>query len=385
MWNIRTPAQTAAIFDRHFSEYGKAFDLVASDNPLRVEANMARRIAATYWPPQFATSMGFNFDCVVYHSYEPNAFAAYRDGEHWTGISTSLVYVLAELAVRMAAVFPIGDPDDPPLALIGADGAGFRFKHADFAHPKEDAARFFRQAHAFGPLRRRLLNVLWLDSQVLVWRHELFHATLGHTRFLQSHFGIGSLTEAPRNGTTVTDGDVSRMLRALEFHADWAAFGSVLKMATSNHDAAGSDLRKRLGDRWRAASMIASVIMLPAFFGAAEERGAPAGIDHPSAAARLSIFLSRIGELSDPALRDEWRRGSGIALRVFDELSRQHPDFAQFGMMLSEESLSAADVERIACIDDFDSLQNELVPFAALPLGHPHQGGVDPLPGDDAD
>lgn len=82
-------------------------------------------------------------------------------------------------------------------------------------------------------------------------------------------------------------------------------------------------------------------------------------------------------------LRDEWRRGSNLVLRVFDALGKQQSDFAIFGPMLSDEALTAADAERVACIDDFDNLQEELVPFAVLPLGHPHQGSVDPLPTDD--
>jgi len=324
--------------------------------------------------------MGFTFNCVVFDGYEPNAFAAHRDGEHWSAMSTGMIYVLAELAVRLAAVFPIHDPDEPPLDLEAAAGAGFRYDREDFRQSHAEAARFFNQADGFGYLRRRLLNTLWLDSQVLIWRHELFHGALGHTRFLDEIFGLGALNEGPTNRADAPDEEVLPILRALEFHADWAAFGSVLKMANSNYDAAGIDLQKRFGVQWRAASMIAAVLILPAYFAGAEHRGAPAGVTHPSAAARLSIFLSRVSEFKDPALRDAWRRGSALALDVFDRLSRQHDDFAIFGELLSDAALAAGDAERIACIDVFDVLQDDLLPFAALPLGHPHQGSVDPLP-----
>lgn len=248
MWQNQSFGGTAMLFDRFFPGYGKAVDLSEGDSPLRAEAHMARRIASLYWPPEYAASIGFGFDCVVYDSYEPNAFSAFQGDEHWTGMSTSMVYVLAELAVRVAAVFPIEVPDEPPVDLEHGLSAGFRYDRSDFGQSQAEADRFFRQTRSFGPLRKRLVNTLWLDCQVLVWRHELFHATLGHTRFLQTRFGIASLTEAPRSSVPAAeDRDLLRISRALEFHADWAAFGSVLKMATSNHDAAGIDLQRRLG------------------------------------------------------------------------------------------------------------------------------------------
>jgi hypothetical protein len=346
---------------------------------------MARRIAALYWPREFAASCGFDFECVVTDSYTANAFAAHEGGIHWVAITTGMVYTLAELAVRVAADFPLPGNDESPIALVGADGLGFRYEKADFLDGVDGGTRFFRQTNAFGPKRLRLVNAIWLDAQTLIWRHEMFHASLGHTRYLDATFGLKSLNEYPDPSQQPLPLDLHVTLCALEFHADWAAFGSVLKLFQSNLDAAGSDLQKRFGLRWRAASLMAAVFLLPAFFRVAEQRGAATSGTHPSAAARLSIFLARVEELPDPTVREEWRRGTALALSAFRSLAAKHADFRAFDDMLSDAALEAGYAERLADIDAFEALQERLMPYAVLPLGHPHQGSVEPLSlGDEA-
>ena len=385
MWKGRSHQELAGLFAEAFPGEGELIDLAEGDSPLRREAAISRRIAALYWPPEFAGSCGFDFECVVYDSYAANAFAAFASGIHWIALSTGMLYTLAELAVRVAAAFPIPGDIEPRVVLTGAEGAGFRYDPADFRGSVDDASAFFRQALQFGKTRSRLLNTLWLDSQTLVWRHELFHASLGHTRYLQMAFGVKALSEYPRPAGPRVPPDQNATRRALEFHADWAAFGSILKLAQSDFDPSGSDLRKLLGLEWRAASWMAAILLLPAFVRGAELRGAPKSLTHPSAAARFSIFLTRILELPDETVREKWIRGTGIALRAFRAMGEVHTDFGGFAELISDDALEEGSAERVACIDDFDPLQDALIPYAVLPLGHPHQGNIEPLPRDEAE
>ncbi|WAC49775.1 hypothetical protein OVA03_07710 [Asticcacaulis sp. SL142] len=152
--------------------------------------------------------MNFDFECVVYQFYNTNAFSAYRDGVHWTGISTGLLYALAELAFRVAATFPLEDETEPPIILTGATGAGFRYSEADFERGVELGERLFKQAEAFGMTRMRLMNTIWLDAQTLIWRHELFRAPLGHTRFLDANLGLSAIVEIAHGLPTSEDEDV---------------------------------------------------------------------------------------------------------------------------------------------------------------------------------
>jgi hypothetical protein len=379
MWKGRSHQELARAFAQEFPDEGELVDLSLGDSPLRQEAAMARRIAALYWPRDFAASCSFDFECVVSDSYLTNAFAAHAGNIHWISITTGMLFTLAELSVRVGAEFPVPADNEPPVTLTGADGVGFRYDRADFDDSIDKATQFFRQTDKFGPTRLRLVNAIWLDAQTIIWRHEMFHSSLGHTRYLAATFGLKSFNEYPDRRRPAPPPNLHSTLRALEFHADWAAFGSVLKMSQSNFDATGSDLQKRFGLTWRAASLMAAMLLMPAFFRVAELRGAPESVTHPSAAARLSIFLTRILELPDPSVREEWTRGTGLALQAFRSMAAKHADFQAFDDMLSDSALDAGDAERIACVDDFDALQDKLIPYAVLPLGHPHQGSVEPL------
>jgi len=382
MWKGRSHEERSRAFARAAEDCGPVLDLSAGDSLLRQQAASAQAIAALYWPRNFAMSCGFDFECVVYDDYASNAFATHAAGVHWIAVSSGMVYTLAELAVRVAADFPVPGDAEAPITLVGADGSGFRYERPDFNDSIADAGRFFCQTDQFGPIRRRLVQTLWLDAQTLVWRHELFHASLGHTRYVDASFGLRALMEYPGSTVPRPEAELHRVLRALEFHADWAAFGSTLKLVRSKLDPAGSELQP-LGTPWRAASLMAATLLLPAFFRVAEMQGAPKSDTHPSAAARLSIFLSRIEELPDPAERAEWLQGTGLALRAFKSMAARHADFAAFAQMLGEQALDEGSSERLACIDEFDTLQEALAPYAVLPLGHPHQGSIDVLPTDD--
>lgn len=384
MWKDRSHEERLKAFAQAAPGCGPLLDLSAGDSVLRRQAADAQAIAALYWPRGFAASCGFDFECAVYHDYASNAFATHADGVHWIAVSSGMVYTLAELAMRVAADFPTPDDAEAPITLVGAEGSGFRFEQPDFNDSIDEAGRFFRQIDLFGPIRRSLVQTLWLDAQTLIWRHEFFHASLGHTRYVDAAFGLRALMEYGGSTVQRPEAELRKVLRALEFHADWAAFGSTLKLVRSKLDPAGGKLRP-LGSRWRAASLMAATLLLPAFFRLAETRGAPTSDTHPSAAARLSIFLSRIEELPDSAERAEWRQGTGLALQAFQSMAARHADFAAFAQMLGEQALDEGASERLACIDDFDSLQEVLAPYAVLPLGHPHQGSIDALPTDDND
>jgi hypothetical protein len=131
--------------------------------------------------------------------------------------------------------------------------------------------------------------------------------------------------------------------------------------------------------------MMAAVLMLPTFFRVAETRGVPRALTHPSAAARLTIFLARLEEIDAPDIRHAWLEGAGLAIDAYRTLARDDPQFSAFDTMLTEQAMDEAVHERLACIDVFDALQEFLAPHAVLPLGHPHQGGIDALPMDEDD
>ena len=60
----------------------------------------------------------------------------------WAGVSVALVFSLAELAMRIAAVFLTPDPDDKPVVLSESEGKGFRFTPKDFSDSQEEASGF---------------------------------------------------------------------------------------------------------------------------------------------------------------------------------------------------------------------------------------------------
>lgn len=365
----------AADFARLYPEYGAPH--AVSENQTLKEAEFARRIAAAYWPREFAQDIGFDVSAFVYSSYSANAFAGWAEGRHWIGTSTGLIYALAELCMRIAAVFPLPDTaQSPPVPLAAAEGTGFRFRKADFADPIAHSRAFFRQASQFSRARLRVLNTLWLDCLVQIWRHEMFHAALGHTRYIQSLFGLKTLSE--RMNDQAPARDETETLAALEFHADWAAFGSILRASLSGMDPAGADLRTALGPAHRHAITVAAGLALPFYFAHDERRSGRKPATHPSAAARLVCFLARIDEL-DTVERETWNAAVEIAVSAMRATARASRDFAFFADFASEEALALARTEWLARADRFEAIQEYLAPYAVLPLGHPHQGAILPL------
>ena len=365
----------AADFARLYPECG-APRVVLDDDVLK-EAEFARRIAAAYWPPDFARDIGFDFSAFVYNSYGANAFAGWEEDRHWIGMSTGLLYALAELCTRVAAAFPLPDTAEaPPVTLPAADGTGFRFRKADFGDPIEHNRAFFQRAGLFPKLRLRVLNTLWLDCLVQIWRHELFHAALGHSRYIRSRFGLRTLSE--RMNDSAPAPDAAETVAALEFHADWAAFGSILRTSLSGMDPAGSDLCASLGAVHRHAITVAAGLALPLYFAHDERRAGARPATHPSAAARLVCFLARIDEL-EPEKRETWNAAVELAVSVMRTLAREHRDFAVFDAFAGTDELTRARAEWLIRADRFEAMQEALAPYAVLPLGHPHQGAILPL------
>lgn len=365
----------AADFARLYPEYGAP--RAVSENDVLKEAEFARRIAAAYWPRDFAREIGFDFSAFVYASYGANAFAGWEEGRHWIGMATGLIYALAELCMRIAAVFPLpGSAQSGPVRLAAADGTGFRFRKADFADPIEHNRAFFQQASQFSQVRMRVLNTLWLDCLVQVWRHEMFHAALGHTRFIQSRFGLRTLSE--RMGDDMPAPGEAETIAMLELHADWASFGSILRLSLSGMDPAGADLRTALSPTHRHAITVAAGLVLPFYFAHAERRAGAKPATHPSAAARLVCFLARIEEL-DAAERDVWHAAVALAVSSMGAVARESQDFVFFADFASDQALALARTEWLERADRFDEIQERLAPYAVLPLGHPHQGAILPL------
>ena len=81
-----------------------------------------------------------------------------------------MVYTLAELAVRVAADFPVPRDGEPPVTLTGAEGVGFRYERLDFRDSIAEASQFFRQTEKFGQIRLRLLNTIYLARRA---NHDL--------------------------------------------------------------------------------------------------------------------------------------------------------------------------------------------------------------------
>lgn len=52
--------------------------------------------------------------------------------------------------------------------------------------------------------------------------------------------------------------------------------------------------------------------------------------------------------------------------------------------MLGDRALDEGWSERLARIDEFDTLHEALAPYAVLPLRHPHQSSIDTLPANEA-
>ncbi|TPE47875.1 hypothetical protein [Amaricoccus solimangrovi] len=369
----------AVTFLRLFPERGHAVELAHDLSELRRQADHAMRIAAGYWPRDFAESCGFDYRCFVYDRYAPNAFAAFREGRHWIGLSSGLVYVIAELAVRAAAAADI--PGSSPCAAEpdAHRGFGFRFSDEAFRGGQEETARFFRQTQDFDQARMRVMNAIWLDAQTLVWRHEFFHASLGHTRFADHALGLGALDE---DAAPPDNPDGFEILRAMEFHADWAGFGSMIKASRSGLDPVGSDLVKRFGLRFRVAVMTAAVLLLPLFFRVAEDHAPSTARTHPHAATRLQIFLLRVSDIDEPNERGIWEAGALDAIGWLVSYARRNSEFSAIAGMLDDATWKVANRERQRCIDVFDALQEVLGPYAVLPLGHPHQGDIAPIPTD---
>ncbi|MDE4142138.1 hypothetical protein [Phaeobacter gallaeciensis] len=372
--------ERAQVFRRLFPKNGELLDLLSSKSELRRSANDALRNAQTYWPAEFARSCDFSYSCSVYDRFAPNAFAAYRDGHHWVCMSSGLIYVIAELAVRAASAMVIPDETAEGANVARDAGFGFRFFDEDFRGDKEATAEFFRQTHSFSQARLRVLNALWLDAQTLVWRHELFHASLGHTRFADAGLSLGSLNEAPT--ASEIPPKYHEIIKAMEFHADWAAYGSMIKTTRSDLDAVASDLVRRFGLRFRVYVMTTAVMLLPLFFRVAETVTSTKPVLHPSPETRLQTFLFRLEEIDNDKEREIWQSGARDAVQSFAKSGRQHADRAPLAQMLTEGAITRGQQDRNRCLDIFDELQDSLNRFAVLPLGHPHQGSVDPIPMD---
>lgn len=369
--------RTAQRFAELFPDAGRVLDLEASQSELMTQAHHAMRIGTAYWPPPFAQACGFTFKSLVYDSLDPDAFTAYRFGEYWISVASGLIYVSAELSVRAAAILPIPKSSQPRPDFDRDRGFGFKFKPEDFKGRDVQTDKFFRQTQAFDSARMRVMNTLWLDAQTLVWRHELFHASLGHARFADHNLNMSvfaEVTDLQLFAATDLNG-----IRALEFHADWAAFGSMLKMVRSDLDPAGSDLAETYGLRFRAMVMTMAVILFPLFFRVAEKRFDKAPETHPSATTRLHTFLLRLSEIEQEIERNEWELGAEDAIRALNRAGKSDPDLGRIAKMFSQAAIDASDRERRDCIEKLDTLQDGLNQYAVLVLGHPHQGALTPL------
>ena len=68
-----------------------------------------------------------------------------------------------------------------------------------------------------------------------------------------------------------------------------------------------------------------------------------------------------------------------ITIGALQDMGKTYNDFASFTNMFGPTAFKRASEERLRCIDQFEAIQDELIPFAVLPLGHPHQGGIEPV------
>ncbi|MDJ0821748.1 MAG: hypothetical protein QNJ09_08065 [Paracoccaceae bacterium] len=93
----------------------------------------------------------------------------------------------------------------------------------------------------------------------------------------------------------------------------------------------------------------------------------------------MQTFLHRPEEIDDDDERGIWQSGAQAAVASFARSGPRNLDLAPLAQMLIGDAIKRSQEERNRCLDIFDELQDVLNRFAVLPLGHPHQGSIEPI------
>lgn len=371
-------------FSRYIAKFGTGIQEEKIDDRSSQLLQDIRGLAESYWPRSWVNDLGFDYYCGYFESPYANALAMKRNGTHWIGLSSPLIFTASELAICVAGEMDlpkdIEDGEKPSVVYTGTPG--FRFGAKAFALDENDTRPFFDQIYNWPTLRKRVANIVYSELLLLVMRHEMFHAVLGHCGFLETAWGIRELTERPRADSGEGEETILACQRTLEFHADWAAYGSVLRMLRSGFDPIGEDISKQYGREFRFGLTTISASLLPIVFAVEEGLSSTFPQTHPSAAARLLTFASRITEFeSDPDLHQVWRKATQWAFDTLAMLGTRVKGFEGFHKLARGITQHRAQEERLELIERFDQLQESLAPFALLPLGDPHQGSLELLEG----
>lgn len=371
-------------FSRHISGYGIAVEEHTLDEKEREPLHHIRLMAESHWPRSyFAGELGFDYYCGYFISEDANALAMKREKVHWIGLTTPMIHAATELAIRAAGQIDLPAGIDEGSRPVLSVGETMVFQPGPDAFKLdidkvENQCRFYRQVREWPYIRQRMANVFFSELLLFVMRHELFHAALGHCSFLEGSFGIREVAEKPSKAARIRK-ELCAMQQALELHADWAAYGSVIRMMRSGHDFIGNDVGREYGEVFRFGLTTISASLLPIVLAFAEKTQGELPRTHPSAAARFLTFASRIKELeSERALYQNWRAGAQWAFEVLAALGKRHHGFDAFLWLGHSERQQRAHEERLELIDRLKDLQMSLIPFAVLPLGDPHQGSLEP-------